>query len=75
MVLDLEMVHIDTAEMYGNGKAKVLVGQAIACTKREEIFLVSKILPSNDSSEGTIRACKNSLIRLKTYYLDLYLLH
>jgi diketogulonate reductase-like aldo/keto reductase len=68
-------VHIDTAEMYGNGKAKVLVGQGIAGTKKEEIFLVSKILPSNDYSEGTIRTSKNSLIRLKTYYLNLYLLH
>ncbi len=73
--LDLGMTHIDTAEMYGNGKAEELVGQAIAGTKRDEIFLVSKVLPSNASYDDTIRACKNSLKRLKTDYLDLYLLH
>ena len=58
--LDLGMTHIDTAEMYGNGKAEELVGQAIAGTKREDIFLASKVLPSNASYEGTIKACKNS---------------
>lgn len=73
--LDLGMTHIDTAEMYGEGKAEELVGQAIGGRKREEIFLVSKVLPSNASLEGTIRACKSSLKRLKTDYLDLYLLH
>jgi diketogulonate reductase-like aldo/keto reductase len=73
--LDLGMTHIDTAEMYGNGKAEELVGQAIAGTNREDIFLASKVLPSNASFEGTIKACKNSLKRLKTEYLDLYLLH
>ena len=73
--LDLEMTHIDTAEMYGNGKAEEMVGQAIAGRKREEIFLTSKVLPSNASYDGIIRACKNSLKRLKTDYLDLYLLH
>jgi len=73
--LDLGMNHIDTAEMYGNGKAEELVGQAIAGRRREDIFLASKVLPSNASYEGTIRACKNSLKRLKTDYLDLYLLH
>ncbi len=73
--LDLGMTHIDTAEMYGNGKTEELVGQAIVGRKRDEIFLVSKVLPSNASYEGTIRACKNSLKRLKTDYLDLYLLH
>ncbi len=72
--LDLGMTHIDTAEMYGNGKAEELIGQAIASRKRDEIFLV-KVLPSNASYEGTIKACKNSLKRLKTDYLDLYLLH
>ena len=73
--LDLGMTHIDTAEMYGNGKVEVLIGQAIAGRKRDEIFLVSKVLPSNASYEGTIKACKDSLKRLKTDYLDLYLLH
>ncbi|MDQ6724141.1 MAG: aldo/keto reductase [Thermoproteota archaeon] len=73
--LDLGMTHIDTAEMYGNGKVEELIGQAIADKRREDIFLVSKVLPSNASYEGTIRACKNSLKRLKTDYLDLFLLH
>ena len=71
--LDLGMTHIDTAaEMYGDGKAEELVGQAIADTKREDIFLASKVLPSNASYERTIKSCKNSLKRLKTDYLDLY---
>jgi diketogulonate reductase-like aldo/keto reductase len=73
--LDLGMSHIDTAEMYGNGKVEELVGHAIAGRKRDDIFLTSKVLPSNASYEGTIRACENSLKRLKTDYLDLYLLH
>ncbi len=73
--LDLGMTHIDTAEMYGNGKVEELVGQAIAGRKREDIFLASKVLPSNTSFENTIKSCKNSLKRLKTDYLDLYMLH
>jgi diketogulonate reductase-like aldo/keto reductase len=73
--LDLGMTHIDTAEMYGNGKAEELVGQAIDGRRREDIFLASKVLPSNASYEGTIKSCKNSLKRLKTYYLDLYMIH
>jgi diketogulonate reductase-like aldo/keto reductase len=61
--LDLGMTHIDTAEMYGNGKVEELVGQAIADKRREDIFLASKVLPSNASYEGTIRTCKSSLKR------------
>jgi diketogulonate reductase-like aldo/keto reductase len=72
--LDLGMTHIDTAEMYGDGHVEELVGQAIA-GRRDEIFLVSKVLPSNASYEGTLKACKRSLKRLKTEWLDLYLLH
>lgn len=72
--LELGMNHIDTAEMYGNGHVEELVGEAIA-GRRDEIFLVSKVLPSNASYEGTIKACKRSLKRLKTDWLDLYLLH
>ena len=72
--LDLGMTHIDTAEMYGNGIVEQMVGQAIM-GRREEVFLVSKVLPSNASYEGTIRACKRSLNRLNTNWLDLYLLH
>jgi diketogulonate reductase-like aldo/keto reductase len=72
--IDLGMTHIDTAEMYGSGDAESLVGQAIA-GRREQIFLVSKVLPQNASREGTVRACEQSLARLKTGYLDCYLLH
>jgi len=72
--LDLGMTHIDTAEMYGNGHTEELVAQAIT-EQRDEVFLVSKVLPSNASYEGTIKACKRSLKRLKTDWLDLYLLH
>ena len=72
--LDLGMAHINTAEMYGNGIVENLVGQAIM-GRREEVFLVSKVLPSNASYEGTLKACERSLKRLKTDWLDLYLLH
>ena len=72
--LDLGLTHIDTAEMYGNGHVEELVAEAIA-GRRDEVFLVSKVLPSNASYEGTLRACKRSLKRLKTDWLDLYLLH
>jgi diketogulonate reductase-like aldo/keto reductase len=72
--MDLGMTHIDTAEMYGNGRAEELVGEAIA-GRRQEVFLVSKVLPSNASYEGTLRACERSLRRLGTDCLDLYLLH
>jgi diketogulonate reductase-like aldo/keto reductase len=72
--LDLGMRHIDTAEMYGSGDAETLVGRAIA-GRRDEVFLVSKVLPSNASRRGTIAACERSLARLKTDRLDCYLLH
>ncbi|HTF65949.1 MAG TPA: aldo/keto reductase [Edaphobacter sp.] len=72
--LDLGMNHIDTAEMYGSGASERLVGQAIA-GRRDEVFLVSKVLPQNASQAGTIQACKRSLVRLKTDRLDCYLLH
>lgn len=72
--LDLGMSHIDTAEMYGEGHVEELVGKAIA-GRRDEIFLVSKVLPSNASYDGTLKACEKSLKRLKTDWLDLYLLH
>jgi diketogulonate reductase-like aldo/keto reductase len=70
--IDLGMTHIDTAEMYGD--AELVVAEAIA-GRREEIFLVSKVLPSNASRRGTIIACERSLARLKTDRLDCYLLH
>jgi diketogulonate reductase-like aldo/keto reductase len=72
--LDLGMSHIDTAEMYGEGHVEELVGKAIA-GRRDEIFLVSKVLPSNASYDGTLKGCERSLKRLKTDWLDLYLLH
>jgi diketogulonate reductase-like aldo/keto reductase len=70
--LDLGMQHIDTAEMYDG--AEVLIGEAIA-GRRDEVFLVSKVLPSNASRERTRRACEKSLSKLKTDRLDCYLLH
>jgi diketogulonate reductase-like aldo/keto reductase len=72
--LDLGMTLIDTAEMYGEGAAEELVGAAIA-GRRAEVFLVSKVLPSNATQRGTIAACERSLRRLRTDRLDLYLLH
>jgi diketogulonate reductase-like aldo/keto reductase len=72
--LDLGMTLIDTAEMYGDGASEKLVGEAIA-GRRDEVFLVSKVLPSNASRNGTIAACERSLRRLGTDCIDLYLLH
>ena len=72
--LDLGATHIDTAEMYGSGAAEEIVGEAIA-GRRNEVFLVSKVLPSNASRRGTIAACERSLAHLKTDRLDCYLLH
>src|ERR1700689_5447591 len=70
--IDLGMTHIDTAEMYGD--AEPVVAEAIV-GKRDEVFLVSKVLPSNASRRGTVAACERSLKRLKTDRLDCYLLH
>jgi diketogulonate reductase-like aldo/keto reductase len=72
--LDLGLTHIDTAEMYGSGKAETIIAEAIA-GRRDEVFLVSKVLPSNASRRDTIKACEASLERLKTDRLDGYLLH
>jgi diketogulonate reductase-like aldo/keto reductase len=72
--LDLGLTHIDSAEMYGDGAAEEIVGAAIA-GRRDEVFLVSKVLPSNASARGTQRACEQSLKRLGTDRLDCYLLH
>jgi diketogulonate reductase-like aldo/keto reductase len=70
--IDLGMTHIDTAEMYGD--AELVIADAIA-GRRDEVFLVSKVLPSNASRRGTVAACERSLARLKTDRLDCYLLH
>jgi diketogulonate reductase-like aldo/keto reductase len=72
--LDLGATLIDTAEMYGEGKAEELIGEAIA-GRRDEVFLVSKVYPHNASRRGAVAACERSLQRLKTDRLDLYLLH
>jgi diketogulonate reductase-like aldo/keto reductase len=68
------MTHIDTVEMYRNGRAEQLIGEAIE-GRREDVFLASKVLPSNASYERTINSCRQSLKRPNTDYLDLHLLH
>ncbi|MFB2550810.1 aldo/keto reductase [Ensifer soli] len=72
--LDLGMTLIDTAEMYANGGAETVVGEAVS-GRRDEAFIVSKVLPSNASRSGTIAACEASLKRLGIACIDLYLLH
>lgn len=72
--IDAGMTHIDTAELYGEGAVEEIVGEAIA-GRRDEVFLVSKVLPNNASYEGTLAACARSLRRLRTDRLDAYLLH
>ena len=72
--LDLGLSHIDTAEMYGDGRSEAIIGEAIA-GRRDEVFLVSKVLPHNASKAGTRAACERSLRHLKTDRLDCYLLH
>jgi diketogulonate reductase-like aldo/keto reductase len=72
--LDLGMTLIDTAEMYGDGGAEKIVAAAID-GRRDETFIVSKVLPSNASKRGTLAACERSLKRLRTDRIDLYLLH
>jgi diketogulonate reductase-like aldo/keto reductase len=72
--LELGMNHIDTAELYGDGAAEALVGEAIE-GRRDEVFLVSKVLPENATRTGTIEACERSLRHLRTDRLDCYLLH
>jgi diketogulonate reductase-like aldo/keto reductase len=72
--IDLGLVLIDTAEMYGNGRSEELVATAVA-GRRDQVYLVSKVLPDNASRSGAVAACERSLKRLKTDYLDLYLLH
>ncbi len=72
--LDMGMTLIDTAEMYGEGGAEKVVGEAIA-NRRESVFIVSKVYPHNASRKGAVEACDRSLKRLKTDCIDLYLLH
>lgn len=72
--VDLGMTVVDTAEMYGDGAAEELVGEALR-GRRDEVFLVSKVLPGHADRKGTVAACEGSLRRLGTDRLDLYLLH
>jgi diketogulonate reductase-like aldo/keto reductase len=72
--IELGIKLIDTAEMYGNGVAEEIVAEAVG-GRRDELFIVSKVLPYNASRQGTIEACERSLKRLKTDRIDLYLLH
>jgi diketogulonate reductase-like aldo/keto reductase len=72
--IELGLTHIDTAELYGSGRVEQLVAEAIA-GRRDELYLVSKVMPSNASRAGTLRACEESLKRLRTDHLDCYLLH
>jgi diketogulonate reductase-like aldo/keto reductase len=72
--LDLGLKLIDTAEMYGEGKAEELIGEAIA-GRRDQAFLVSKVYPHNATRKGTIAACERSLKRMRSDRIDLYLLH
>jgi diketogulonate reductase-like aldo/keto reductase len=74
LAIELGATLIDTAEMYGEGKAEALVGEAIA-GRRDDVFLVSKVYPHNATRRGAVAACERSLKRLNTDRLDLYLLH
>lgn len=72
--IDLGMTVIDTAEMYASGGAEEVVGDAIA-GRRDQVFLVTKVLPFNADHRGTLEACDSSLRRLGVDVIDLYLLH
>jgi aldehyde reductase len=74
LALDLGMTLLDTAEMYGEGKAEELIAEAVA-GRRDEAFIVSKVYPHNATRKGAVAACERSLKRLKTDRIDLYLLH
>lgn len=73
--IDLGMTHVDTAEMYGDGRSEELVGEAIAPYARESLFIVTKVLPSHATRVGVVRACERSLERMRTEYVDCFLLH
>jgi diketogulonate reductase-like aldo/keto reductase len=73
--LELGMTHIDTAEIYGGGGAEEIIAEVLRGRQRSDVFLVSKVAPQHASYEGTIAAAEQSLRRLRTDHLDLYLLH
>ncbi len=72
--IELGMTHVDTAEMYGNGRVEEIVGQALRSV-RDRVFLASKVVPKNATYEGTISACERSCARMQTDHLDLFMLH
>lgn len=72
--IDLGMVHVDTAELYGRGVVEEIVGEALA-GHRADVFLASKVMPEHATFSGTLLACEKSLRRLRTDHLDLYMLH
>jgi diketogulonate reductase-like aldo/keto reductase len=72
--LDLGLTHVDTAELYGGGESEEIVAEAVE-SRRDEVFLVSKVLPENASRKSVLAACERSLARLRTDRLDCYLLH
>jgi len=72
--IELGIIHLDTAEMYADGGAEEVVADAVA-GQRDRVFIASKVLPSNASYAGTVRACEQSLKRLKSGHIDLYLVH
>jgi diketogulonate reductase-like aldo/keto reductase len=72
--LDLGMTHVDTAELYGWGQVEQMLAEALE-GRRQDVFLVSKVHPKNASHAGTLKACEETLKRLRTDHLDLYLLH
>jgi len=73
--IELGMTHIDTAEMYGASAVEEMLGEALSGIPRSPLFITSKVLPENASYKGTIAACDRTLRRLRTDYVDLYLLH
>jgi len=73
--IELGMTHVDTAEMYGDGRVEEILGDAIEGLPRKSLFITTKVLPSHATYKGTLAACDRSLQRLKIDYLDLYLLH
>lgn len=73
--IELGMTHIDTAEMYGSGHVEQILGEALAGVPRDDLFITTKVLPSNATYRKTIAACEHSLRRLRMEYVDLYLLH
>jgi len=74
LAVDLGMTLVDTAEMYGDGEAEAIVGDAVA-GRRDEVFVVSKVYPHNAGAKSAVAACERSLKRLRTDRIDLYLLH